>query len=94
MQGEASGPGAKTLRPRLLLWLRRPDAGGGGCIEILCMLQVYILNVSDVLEICYKSRLGCCTCCNELYTYLLSVCSKCFICFRRMLQVFHFDIEN
>ena len=29
-QGEASGPGAEALRPRLLLQLRRPDADGGG----------------------------------------------------------------
>ena len=26
-----------------------------------------------------------------LYTYVSSVCSKYFICFRRMLQVFHLD---
>jgi hypothetical protein len=32
--------------------------------------------------------LGCCTCCNGVST----VCSKCFICFRRMLQSFHLDI--
>ena len=42
-QEEASGPGAKALRPRLLLWLWRLDADdGGGRTEIQCMLQVYI----------------------------------------------------
>jgi hypothetical protein len=94
VQGEALGPGAKALRPCLLLWLRCPDVDGGGHIEILCMLQVYIPNVSDVLEAYYKSRLGCCTCCNGLYTYVSSVCSKCFICFRRMLRVFQFDVAK
>jgi hypothetical protein len=36
------------------------------------MLQVYILNVSDVLDVCFKcfshgcckNRSGCCICCN------------------------------
>ena len=27
-----------------------------------------------------------------LYTYAVRVCSKCFICFRRMLQVFYLDV--
>jgi hypothetical protein len=27
-----------------------------------------------------------------LYMYVVSVCSKCFICFRQMLQVFYLDI--
>jgi hypothetical protein len=34
----------------------------------------------------------CCTCCNG-YTYMLQeFFSKCFICFRRMLQVFYLDV--
>jgi hypothetical protein len=27
-----------------------------------------------------------------LYTYVASVCFKCFSCFRRMLQVFYLDV--
>jgi hypothetical protein len=39
-----------------LATLRRPDANGeGGCTTIGCMFQAYILNVSDVFEVC-------CTC--------------------------------
>jgi predicted DsbA family dithiol-disulfide isomerase len=29
-----------------------------------------------------------------LYTYVSSVCSDCFICFRRMSQVFHLDVAK
>jgi hypothetical protein len=29
-----------------------------------------------------------------LYTYVSSVCSDCFICFRRTLQVFHLDVAK
>ena len=47
VQGEASGPSAQPLRPRLLLWQRRPDADDeGGRTKIRCMLQAYISNVS------------------------------------------------
>jgi hypothetical protein len=37
---------------------------------------------------CCKSRSGCCT------PYVSSVCSKCFICFRRMLQVLSACCKN
>jgi hypothetical protein len=54
-QGEASGPGTEALRSRLMLRLRRPDAdGGGGHTVIQCMLQAYISNVLDVLDVCCK----------------------------------------
>jgi len=31
---------------------------------------------------------------QRLYTYVSSVCSDCFICFRHMLQVFHLDVAK
>jgi hypothetical protein len=31
---------------------------------------------------------------KRLYMYVLSVCSKRFICFRRMLQLFHLDVAK
>jgi hypothetical protein len=29
-----------------------------------------------------------------LYTHISSICFKCFICFRRILQVFHVDVSK
>jgi hypothetical protein len=62
---------------------------------------MYVPSVSEVSTVvvsvlyrCCKSRLGCCTCCDGLYTYISSVCSKCFICFKRTLQVFHLDVAK
>ena len=49
-QGEA--PGLARKPSSLALRLRGPDADDGGVrTEIRCMLQVHILNVSDVLEV-------------------------------------------
>ena len=68
----------------------------------ICFLYTYVASVSDaflkcficlllyvasVASGCFKSRSGCCTCCNGVST----ICHKCFICFRRMLQRFHLD---
>jgi hypothetical protein len=33
-------------------------------------------------------------CVAMVYTYVSIVCSNCFICLRRMLQVFHLDIAK
>jgi hypothetical protein len=52
---------------------------------------MYVVRVSQG---CCKSRSRYCTCCNGLYTYVSSVCSKCFVCFRRILQVFYLDIAK
>jgi hypothetical protein len=48
-----------------------------------CMLQVFAFG-------CFKNRLGCCTC----YNGVLTVCFKCFIRFRCMLQMFHLDVAK
>jgi hypothetical protein len=47
-------------------------------------LRVLYLNVSKV-NLVLQMLL-------RLYTYVLSACFKCFICFRRILQVFHLDV--
>jgi hypothetical protein len=44
--------------------------------------SVFMLQVASVLS----------GCCISFHTYVTSVCSKCFICFRRMLQVFYLDV--
>jgi hypothetical protein len=61
-------------------------------------LQVFHTHVSGVLYLlsyvasvtsgCLKSRSGYCTHCNGVST----ICLKCFICFRRMLQIFHMNV--
>ena len=68
----------------------------------ICFLYTYVASVSDaclkclicfllyvasVASRCFKSRSGCCTCCNGIST----ICHRYFICFRRMLQRFHLD---
>jgi hypothetical protein len=50
----------------------------------------FLLYVASVASGCFKSRSGYCTCCNGVST----VCPKCFICFRRMLQRFHLDLTK
>jgi hypothetical protein len=81
--GEAPGPSAEALRPRLLLWLRRPDANNrGGRIEIRCIFQAYISNVSDVLEVYYKcfirilqESISMLHILQWLYPYVANICS-------------------
>jgi hypothetical protein len=66
------------------------------------ILQEYVPNVSSVLVLCCSKFFhvasvlsGCCICCCG-YTRMLQVYvpngSKCFSCFRRMLQVFYLDV--
>jgi hypothetical protein len=65
------------------------------------MLQTYVSRVSDVSEVCCKYFY------NNIakvdrdiahvtmaIPYVLSVCSKCFICIRRMLQVFYLYVAK
>jgi hypothetical protein len=86
-QGEASGPGAEALWPRLLLWLRCPNADdGGGRTEIRYRLQLYILNVSDVLEVyckCFIRMLQKLIGMLHMLQWVIHVCFKC------MFQMFH-----
>jgi hypothetical protein len=56
--------------------------------QIFHLFQKY---VASVLSGCCKSRSGCCIYCNS---YVTSVCSKCFICFRHMLQVCHLGVAK
>jgi hypothetical protein len=54
-----------------------------------CMLQVFQMYVAIVTYGCCKSRSECYTCCifcKCLQRYVASVCLKCFIYFRHMLQ--------
>jgi hypothetical protein len=96
VQGESPGPSAEALWPRLPLWLWHPDVdGGGGHTSIRCMLQVYILNVSNILEVCCKCFHMEVAKVDQDVAYIaivVHVCckrlSQCFICFfRSTLQV-------
>jgi hypothetical protein len=57
---------------------------------------MYVLGVSDVLEVCCKSfiwtLLKYIRMLQVFQRYVVSVYSKCFICFKRMLQVFYLDV--
>jgi hypothetical protein len=57
------------------------------CLKCFIYLLLYVASVATR---CFKSRSGYCICCNSVST----VCSKCYICFRRMLQRFHLDITK
>jgi hypothetical protein len=56
------------------------------------IFQAYLSSVSHISDSCYK----CFTWMMLLwiYMYVSSICCKCFICFRRMLQVFHLDVSK
>jgi hypothetical protein len=62
------------------------------------MLQEYVTNVSYVKLLCCSKYFHVASCkrfiwiLKWLYTYVASVCSKCFNCFRLMLQVFYLDV--
>jgi hypothetical protein len=62
----------------------------------MSILQSYVSCVSDVFCICFIWMLEkvdlVLHILQWLYTYVASVCSKCFICFKRMLEVFYLDI--
>jgi hypothetical protein len=58
------------------------------CNNYTRMLQVYVSNVSAVLNICCKCFIWMLHMLQWLYTYVASVCFKCFSCFKRTLQVF------
>jgi hypothetical protein len=65
-------------------------------------LCTYVVSVSDaclkcficfllyVASKCFKSKSGCCTCCNSVST----ICHKYFISFRRILQMFRLDVAK
>ena len=54
------------------------------------MLQMYILNISAVSNVCYKGFIWMLHMLQWLYTYVATICFKCFTYFRRMLhQVLH-----
>ena len=57
------------------------------CFKCFICLLLYVASVASG---CFKSRSGCCSCCNGVPI----VCSKCFIYFRCMLQRFHLDIAK
>ena len=48
------------------------------------MFHLFQTHVASVLS-------GCCICCNG---YVANVCSKCFICFRRMLHLFNLSVAK
>jgi hypothetical protein len=50
-------------------------------------VQVFHLAVAKVdMNVAYVPM--------TIHMYVANVCSKCFICFRRMLQVFHLDVAK
>jgi hypothetical protein len=55
--------------------------------QLFYMFQMYVASVSYG---CCKSRSGCYINCKCFQRHVASVCSKCFICFRRMLQSFFY----
>jgi hypothetical protein len=59
--------------------------------QMFHLFQMYVTSVSSR---CCKNISGCCICsmANWLYMYVANICSKCFICFTRKLQVFHLDV--
>jgi hypothetical protein len=57
--------------------------------EVFQMFQRYVASVSYG---CCKSRSECCIYCKVFHMYVASVYSKCFICFRCILQVFYLDV--
>jgi hypothetical protein len=56
------------------------------CNGYICMFQVYIPNILAVSDVCCKCFIWMLHMLQWLYTYVTSVWSKYFICFRRMLQ--------
>jgi hypothetical protein len=60
------------------------------CFKCFIYFQTY---VSSVLSKCYKSRSECCICVKG-DTRTLKYMFEMFICFRRMLQVFHMDVAK
>ena len=63
------------------------------CKCFKCTSQVFHVSSFMCCKCCiwmFKSRSGCYTCCNGVST----VCYKCFICFRRMLQRFYPDVAK
>jgi hypothetical protein len=78
--------------------LHSPKPQGDVCAK-KHMLQLYISSVSGVSKVCYKvfcidvaNVIGMLHMLQQLYTYVSSVDTKCFICFRRILKVFHLDV--
>jgi hypothetical protein len=63
--------------------------GSACCKPLFQVFQMFQRCVASVSHRCCKSRSGCCTCCNG-YTCMF----QCFICFIRMLQVFHLDVAK
>ena len=52
------------------------------CISYTCMLQAFVQNVSSVFQTYVAIVIS--GCCTYFHTDVASVCSKCFIHFRRM----------
>jgi len=59
---------------------------------VLYMLQVYVLNVSAISNVCCKCFIWILPMLQWLYMYVTNVCSKCFTYFIPMLQMFHLDV--
>jgi hypothetical protein len=65
------------------------------CWKSMCQVfQVFHTYVTNVSSGCFKSRSWCCTCCKWIYMYISIACFKCFICLRRMLQMFRLDVSK
>jgi hypothetical protein len=62
------------------------------CNNYTRMLQVYVSNVSAVLNIYYKCFIWMLHILHWLYTYVASAYFKCFIYLKRMLQAFYWNV--
>jgi hypothetical protein len=62
------------------------------CIGYTHVLQVYISNISSILDVCCSFCICMFRMLQLLYRYVVSVCFKYFICFKRTLQVFYLDV--
>jgi hypothetical protein len=66
--------------------------------QMLHLFQTYVTNISPGCcksrSRCCKNRFRCCIFLQLLHTYVASVCSKYFIYFRRILQVFHLGVAK
>ena len=68
---------------------------------MLLWLYTHVSSVSSVSDVCckhffwmFQNRSWCCTCCKWLYMHVSIACFKCFICLRRMLQMFYLDVSK
>ena len=78
-----------SVYPQCFIWFLYTYVASvlDACLKCFICLLLYVASVASG---CFEIRSGCCTCCNGVST----ICSKCFIHFRRMLQMFYLDVAK